>query len=269
MRIKTAVALVLAALVAPFAWAAGAEKDARIGIVVMHGKGGAPTKHVAGLARALEANGYLVANLEMPWSGDRRYDVDARTAEQEVSAALTALRERGAAKVFIAGHSQGGVFALHCAGLLPADGVIAIAPGGNVASKLFRENLGDVVGRARRLVAEGKGDARTELADFESSKGTFPIVTTPAVYLTWFDHDSAMNVERAARAARPAIPILWIVAQNDYPGLRKVNLPLFRTLKSHPLTQLYEPNSNHLGAPSASAEEIIRWTTAVAAHPAP
>src|SRR5688572_23963768 len=38
-----------------------------IGIVIMHGKGGSPTGLVAGLARALEEGGYLVANLEMPW----------------------------------------------------------------------------------------------------------------------------------------------------------------------------------------------------------
>jgi predicted N-acetyltransferase YhbS len=35
----------------------------------MHGKGGSPTKYVSDLASSLKDEGYLVANLEMPWSG--------------------------------------------------------------------------------------------------------------------------------------------------------------------------------------------------------
>jgi len=50
-------------------------RDGPLGIVIMHGKGGSPEGLVAGLAATLEANGYLVANIEMPWSGSRQYDV--------------------------------------------------------------------------------------------------------------------------------------------------------------------------------------------------
>ncbi|MGH9721424.1 MAG: alpha/beta hydrolase, partial [Bryobacteraceae bacterium] len=103
-----------------------------IGIVIMHGKGGAPTGYVANLARTLEGKGYLVANLEMPWSGKRNYDVSVERGEQEVETAVADLRARGAKKVFVAGHSQGGAFALHLASKPFADGIIAIAPGGDV-----------------------------------------------------------------------------------------------------------------------------------------
>jgi len=56
----------------------------KIGIVIMHGKGGSPSKHVADLASALEGKGYLVANLEMPWSGKRDYDATVSAAEEQV-----------------------------------------------------------------------------------------------------------------------------------------------------------------------------------------
>ena len=78
-----------------------------IGIVVMHGKGGSPQRLVADFARALEGQGYLVANIEMPWSGKRNYDVPVAKGEEEVAAAVAGLRGRGAKKVFISGHSQG------------------------------------------------------------------------------------------------------------------------------------------------------------------
>lgn len=235
----------------------------KIGVVIMHGKGGSPSRHVSELAGFLESNGYLVANLEMPWSKKRDYDVNVSAAEAEVETALASLRSKGAQKVFVAGHSQGGLFTLHFAGKHAVDGIICIAPGGNVGNKLFRENLGGTVARAKQLVAEGKGDKKTNLEDYESQKGTYTVTTTPAVYLSWFDPDGAMNMDRAARVVNPQVPILWLVAERDYPGLRKVNIPMFETLPKNKHTRLYEPKSDHIGAPSAARDEITRWISEV------
>ena len=234
-----------------------------VGIVIMHGKGGSPNKHVYDLARKMKTNGYLVANIEMAWSGDRDYDVSVIDAESEVETALSSLREKGAKKVFLAGHSQGGTFALHFAGKHRVDGIICIAPGGNVGSKKFRKKLGSSVKRARKLVNEGKGNETIRLKDFEGKKGTYSIKTTPELYLTWFDPEGAMNTRRAARNANQEIPILWLVAKRDYPGLRKGNMRLFNILPRNPHTRLFEPNSDHRGAPSASANEIVRWISEV------
>ena len=243
--------------------AAAAEGDG-IGVVVMHGKGGSPTRFVDELARSLEGKGYLVANLEMPWSEWRNYDVPVSKAEAEVEAAVAALRGKGAKKVFVAGHSLGGAFAVHIAGRQSVDGVIAIAPGGSVSSPLFREKLGESVARARQLVAAGKGSEPERLEDFEGGRGVYSIVAVPSAYVTWFDPEGAMNMPRAMRAANSQVPILWIVAKRDYPGLLKTNIPLFRTLPANALTRLYQPDSDHLGAPSASVDEIVRWTREVA-----
>src|SRR4051812_20509902 len=135
--------MVLAAALIAFAVSAHAQlPSAAIGVVVMHGKGGSPTKHVASFASALEQKGYLVSNLEMPWSGNRHYDASVEAADKEVAAALDAMRAKGAKKVFVAGHSQGGLYALHYGAQHPVDGVIAIAPGGNVGNPLFRREVG-------------------------------------------------------------------------------------------------------------------------------
>jgi len=238
--------------------------DIKIGIVLMHGKGGSPTKYVSELASALERKGILVANLEMPWSGRRNYDVNVSIAEEEVESALTSLRGKGAQKIFVAGHSQGGLFALYIGGKHVVDGIIAIAPAGNVANALFREKIGGSVEMARKLIAEGKGQEKATLSDYEGSKGTYPIITTPATYLSWFDPDGAMNQTLAIKNMNPAIPVLFIGPTNDYPGLIKVKQLMFNSLPKNQLSKLYEPSSSHLGAPSASIEEIIRWTMIVA-----
>lgn len=241
-----------------------AAQGERIGIVVMHGKGGSPTKHVAGLAATLRDQGWLVANLEMPWSGRRDYDASVSQAAAEVEAALGTLRTQGAQKLFVAGHSQGGLFALYLGGQLKVDGLIAIAPGGSAASQVYRDKLADTVAEARRLVAAGKGDEKASLIDFESSRGTYPVVVAPAIYLSWFDPAGAMNQSAALNKLDPAIPVLLIVPTRDYPGLLRLKQATVNALPPNPLTRLYEPDATHLEAPTASAPEIARWIRAVA-----
>lgn len=253
-------AVVAAAMIPP----AAAQPPPKIGIVILHGKGGSPARFVADLAASLEGKGYLVANLEMPWSGRRDYDAPVAAAEKEVGAALDGLRAGGATKLFVAGHSQGGLFALYFGGKHPVDGIVAIAPGGSVASALFREKLGESVARARQLVAAGKGDDKTRFLDFEGSRGTYPILCTPANYLSWFDPDGAMNQSVAMQKMNPEVPVLFIAPTRDYPGLLKTKQALFNALPRHPLTKLHEPDSSHLGAPTASLDEILRWTREVA-----
>lgn len=233
----------------------------QIGIVIMHGKGGSPSKFVDGLAAELERKGMLVANLEMPWSKRREYDAPSEVAEQEIEAALSGLRAKGAQKLFVAGHSQGGAFALHFGGGHAVDGVVCIAPGGNVASSFYAVKIADSLEEARKLAAEGKGKEKVRLNDFEGSKGSYPIVTTPENYLSWFDASGAMNMDKAARNVK--VPVLWLVAARDYPALRKANFPMFRTFPSNPLHKLAEPEADHLGAPAASADLIVDWTSAV------
>ena len=117
--------LVLLILVTGMPQTSTAQKiSSEIGIVLMHGKGGSPAWYVSTLASYLEKNEYVVANLEMPWSGRRDYHVSVSVAEREVESALDALRSKGAKKLYVVGHSQGGLFALFF-GTMSNNGVVA------------------------------------------------------------------------------------------------------------------------------------------------
>jgi hypothetical protein len=61
------------------------------------------------------------------------------------------------------------------------------------------------------------------------------------------------------------LPVLFVAPTADYPPLRASSQMMFGALPPHPLTRLYEPDTNHFGAPVASIEEIARWTAQVAA----
>lgn len=238
-----------------------------VGVVVMHGKGGSPLRLVSELAAALGSHGYKVANLEMPWSGQREYDATPEAAEQQVDDAITTLRGQGATKVLVAGHSQGGLFALYYGSRRAVDGVIALAPGGDPGSATPREKLADTVQRARTLVAQGKGNDTTELADYEGAKGTYPLHTTPAIYLRWFDPEGGLGLLQSARRMPASTPVLYVAPRNDYPALVRINPSIFAALPRHPLTQFHEPASNHQRAPTAAISEVLVWTQAVAQRP--
>jgi pimeloyl-ACP methyl ester carboxylesterase len=267
-RLFASAAVVLLAAAASIGPATAQPGTARVGVVVMHGKGGSPSRHVAELAAGFEAKGYLVANLEMPWSGRRNYDAPVAAAEEQVESALQELRAKGAVRLFIAGHSLGGLFALYFGGRHPVDGIIAIAPGGNAGSPSYREKLGASVAHARELVAAGKGNEPAQFLDFEGSRGTYRISCTPGNYLSWFDPDGAMNELQAVKNMNPKVPVLFIAPLGDYPPLRSSRQMMFTALPANPLTKLYEPDASHLEAPSASIDESARWTAEVAARAA-
>lgn len=200
----------------------------------------------------------------MPWSGRRAHDVSVSVAEKEVEAALDVLRSKGAKKLFVAGHSQGGLFALYFGTKHIVDGIIAIAPGGNVSNPVILEKLGASVELARTLIAGGKGDEKTKFYDYEGTEGIFAATTTPTIYLGWFDPSSAMNQTVAVKTMNPRVLVLYIGPTEDYPGLIKVKQSMFDSLPHNPLTKLYEPDSSYLNAPSASLDEIVRWTATIA-----
>jgi len=266
MRHRPAVVLLIVLSLFATVPRAGAQAAGPFGIVVMHGKGGSPDRHVNDLANGLERKGYLVANLEMPWSGRRSYDTDVAGAEREVTSALNELKKAGATRLFVAGHSLGGLFALHYGSRFSVDGIIAIAPGGNVASQVFRERLGPSLAEARQRIAAGKGTEPDQFMDLEGSRGGYGIETTAVRYLSWFDPEGAMNQVKALKSLPPSLPVLFIVPTNDYPGLQRIKTRMFGLLPANGITKLYEPDASHLGAPSESRDEIVRWTAEVAAR---
>lgn len=234
-----------------------------IGIVVMHGKGGNPGKYVDGLASELGQAGFQVANIEMPWSGNRHYDVNIDGTVNEITAALDAMRGKGAKKVFVSGHSQGGLFALLYAGRQQVDGVIAIAPGGSHGSQAFRDKLGSHVATAKGMIDAGRGNETERFADFEGSKGASPVTTTATIYFDWFNPDGQHNMDFVTSRVKSGTPVLYVAPTRDYPTLSKSRQENFSALPPNPQTRLYEPSSDHLGSPSAAAAELIRWVNQV------
>ena len=264
--IRRALALILTLLGLLFSPASAfSAEPSEVAVVVMHGKGGSPGRFVNELATTLKDAGFQVANLEMPWSGRRDYDVDMKSADDEITRALDAMRAKGARKVFVAGHSQGGLFAVRYAEMHKVDGVIPIAPGGQVNARTFVNALGEHVNKAKAMIAEGKGDEKAAFGDYEGSRGTNTIHTTAAIYQDWFDPETGLT-SHAYRRVQAGTPVLYVAPTRDYPGLKRIKRTLFEGLPPHPLTRMSEPDSKHLDAPTAAAGDIVAWIKLVAAQ---
>lgn len=237
--------------------------ELKIGVVLLHGNG-KPNALIEPLRHELASHNILVIHPEMPFSISRRYDKDVLSAVKQVDNAFSKLKAEGATKLFLAGHSKGGVFAVYYATMHKLDGLIAIAPGGNVSARVFRKKLGDAVAKAKQMIDAGNGDDVSNFKDFEGSRGVTGVHTNAEAYYSWFNPGGAMNLRRSVRRLSPDLPVLWIVAKNDYPGLRKANLPLYKELPRNPNTRLYQPDSTHKAAPRVSADKIISWIEQVA-----
>jgi pimeloyl-ACP methyl ester carboxylesterase len=228
----------------------------KLGIVLLHGIG-ADGSSMAPLAGQLRAPGWLVATPDMPWSQTTAFSEPVAVAERQVREALERLRRDGAQRLVLAGFSIGGFFAARMAGQVPVDALVAIAPNGGSDMK----KLDDQLARARELVAQGKGQERTTLMDADvASPARWPLEgTRPASYLEWYDPQGAMNWDRAWRALKPGLPVLLVVPTRDLANLRQKKAELWSMLPPHPANLLLEPRSDHIGAPAASAEGVVRW----------
>lgn len=247
-------AALLGLAAAPVAWSQGGE----IGVVLLHGKGsGSKNPVMLKLASTLESNGYLVSFPNMAWSRTRMYDSSFDTSMDEIDQAVQALRQQGAKKVFLAGHSMGANAALGYAAYRDgADGIIAMAPGHTPELGRSRDSAASDVARAKELIAEGKGNEPQQFSDTNQGKRS-TVMATAAVYLSWFDPDGLAVMPKSAAAIKKPIPLLVIEGSRE--TLAKGESYFFTKAPEHPRSKFTTVNADHNGVPGESGEVILVW----------
>lgn len=233
--------------------------DQSVGVVLMHGKWGSPDRAILDLATDLEKVGFLVVRPEMPWSGRRLYDKGVDSAMAEIDAAVKSLRDKGAKRIFIAGHSLGAAGALRYATRADIDGLILLATGHYPEGKGTRTKMEASVEKAKAMIQANKGDDILTIDDPNSGGRKKSIVITARVFLDYFDPDGPMNSRKNAAAVRPATPVLWVVGTKEEQGARH-NGDLTRgKLPQNPASKFVEVDADHVGTPNSSSEQVIAW----------
>jgi acetyl esterase/lipase len=233
--------------------AKSAESD--VGIVLMHGKwAGPPAPPVQTLAAALSAKGFKVVTPAMPWGRKRMYDADYPAALSEIDASVKMLREKGAKRIIVAGHSFGANASIaYAASSREVDGVMAIAPG----HAPDRQDFGASVARARQMIAEGKAEETAPFDDNNQGQNR-TINTTARIYLSYFDPEGLGVMPKSAAAIPKPVPFLWVVGTQD--GIiRYGESYVFNKVPKHASNKYLVVGADHRGTPEAAAPQIVEW----------
>lgn len=249
--------VVLAALVWAYSGSLSFAAD-KIGVVLMHGKGGHPGAAIDGLAAKLSAAGFDVATPEMPWSRTRIYDKDYEESMAEIDVAVAKLKAKGATRIVVAGQSMGANAAIGYGAR--RDGlaaVVAIAAGHSPGSPGFRKKLGADVEKARALVAAGKGEDVISAGDINQGE-YFPRKVRASVYLSWFDPTGPASMPRNAAKLKLATPFMWIVGEDDRISTfgRQV---IYDKAPPNPKNVYVVVPGGHMDTPRIGADKIVAW----------
>jgi len=236
--------------------AAAAPPD--VGVVLLHGKWATLPTHVADLARVLSSKGFKVVTPQMPWAQSREYDVDYPAALSEIDAAVKSLRDQGAKRIVVAGHSFGANAALAYAGSgREIDAIIAIAPGHTPDRGRFRAVVAESVEKARQMIADNKGDEMSSFGDTNQGR-TKSIRTTPKNYFSYFDPEGLGAMPKSAATIRKPTPFLWIV-ENQSPLVKAGEHYAFNKAPKHPGSKYLVVTGDHTDMPSTASSQIVDW----------
>jgi pimeloyl-ACP methyl ester carboxylesterase len=245
-----------------FSAAAADQRLQGLGVVYLHGKGGWPGAFNGGILGALRDEGALVATPEMPWSFHRRYAATYDQSMAEIDAAVAGLKAKGARRIVVIGHSLGANAAIGYAARRPNElaGVVALSPGHLPEVGDMRSFVTDAVARAKKLVAEGKGDMTQTFPDMAQG---IPLIAhaTPSIYLSWFDPDGPAVIPKNAAAIGAAthpVPLLWVVGKLD-PIDRRGPQYAFDAAAKNPKSKYVEVFAGHLTTPLVARKQVVAW----------
>jgi pimeloyl-ACP methyl ester carboxylesterase len=251
--------VVLAAAMSPLTAAA----QERIGVLMLHGKNPGSNKdpNFGSMNGNFERQGWLVAFPDMPWSRGRYLDGNLDKALAEIAGHVKGLRDQGATKIVIAGHSMGVPTGMaHAARAGDVDALVLLAPGHIPLGYYTYPGLKavrDSIDEARALVAVGKGDANERFNDINQGRQQ-PMITTAKNFLSYFDPTSDAEMSVTAPRIPARIPVMTVIGEKD---------PLFSNIKSYfvdklpanPKNKYLEVSGGHLDTPRAANDAVIAW----------
>jgi len=252
-------------LVHGWAWAGTGE---RLGFLLLHGKnpGGPDTPVYNNLVAAIDRENWLSLVPDMPWSRRRYLAGNWDQAMQEVAGHVQALRDRGASRIVLVGHSMGCPAAMSFAARGGAvDALVLLAPGHAPrgyytwnSSKAVRESIDE----ARALVSAGKGEEGTHrFNDFNQGRA-LTLVATAKNYLSFFDPESDAEMGRTAPRVPAAVPVLSVIGEKD-PLFKLIKDYYVNKLPANPRSEYLEVTGGHIDTPNVAADQVVAWTKKV------
>lgn len=252
--------VLIACLLALVPWNADA---GRVGVVLVHGKQGAPDQYpFAYIAQQLRNGGFVVDQPTMCWSGARIYDQTLPDCMADIDASIIRLKNAGATSIVVAGHSLGGIGAIYYGSTHDGlAGIVAMAPAPPPAKQqnpLIVESLKE----AREAIAAGQGDVVRSFADVNNGPRGFVTIevrATPTVLLSFLDTSGPVNY--IDDASRLKAPVLWISGTRDSSQVPKD--AGFDKAYANPANLYVQVDAGHMDTPDKAANQVVDWIKAL------
>jgi len=236
-----------------------AEPPNHLGIILLHGKTGHPHIFDNGVIGPLQQAGFLVDTPEMPWSHNRYIDKTYENTLSEIDQSITRLKNQGATKIIIAGHSMGANGAMAYAAYRGSiDGVILLAPGHTPDFSNSQVRFAADVANAKAMIDAGNGNSYANFNDVNLEKN-FIRNMKASIYYSYFNPDGMAAMAKSATMLPSTLPVLYIAGSNDPQTKRLGKSYLYDKLPANPLTKYIMVNADHLGTPTAAVGEMITW----------
>jgi len=227
-----------------------------VGVILMHGKDGT-TKSKSPLGKLKpKLGGIMVKMPTMTWSKSGEFTKNLNQVFGQIDGYVKSLRESGATKVVIGGHSIGANMALaYAANRGGVDGVLMIAPGHRP------DTLGDAneaeLQKAKGLIAKGSPGDKVKIVDRNQGKKINRKVRAD-VAIDYFAPDGLSVMQVNATKISAGIPVYWIIGDKDrlHPGGENL---IFDKLPEHPKSAYVVISANHKSAPIKGAKKIKDW----------
>jgi len=254
--------VVLAVAMAPSIAAA----QERIGILMLHGKnpGSNMDPNFGSMKGNFERQGWLVAFPDMPWSRGRYLDGNLDRALVEIAGHVKGLRDQGATRIVIAGHSMGVPTGMaYAARAGDVDALVQLAPGhiplGYYTYPVLKA-VRDSIDEARALVAAGKGDSNERFNDINQGRQQ-PVITTARNFLSYFDPASDAEMSVTAPRIPARIPVMTVIGERD-PLFSRIRSYYVDKLPANPKNRYLEVSGGHLDTPRGANDAVIAWIKA-------
>jgi pimeloyl-ACP methyl ester carboxylesterase len=232
----------------------------KVGIVLLHGKGGTalPKSPIGKLAAVLKKAGFLVVTPDMPWSKSRDLAKDYDESMAEIDAAVAQLKKKGATKIVVAGVSMGANAAVgYGARRDGLAGVMALSPGHVPDDPGYQNSIDNDWRRAKSMVDDGKGDTVGSFNDNDQGK-KFKVKAKARVYLSWFDPAGEATYPKNAAAIKPGTPLLWVVGNKDI-MLKRGESYAFALAPHNDKSAYVVVDGGHMDSPMKASGQIIDW----------
>lgn len=238
----------------------GRKATDKVGIVLLHGKGGTalPKSPIGKLAAAQTKAGFLVVTPDMPWSKSRDLAKDYEDSIAEIDAAVEQLNKKGENNIVVPGESMGANAAVgYGARREGLAGIMAPSPGHVPDDEGFQTSIGNDWRRAKSMVDDGKGDTVGSFNDNNQGK-KFKVKAKARVCLSWFGPDGPATYPKNAAGIKPGTPLLWVVGKKDI-MFKHGEAYTFALAPPNTKKAYVVVDGGHMDSPMKALPQIINW----------